>query len=225
MLGQKLWIPVTVREMLLDGYDQPIMKIAHMSSPLLGTKVVGDRMQGFLYRNTSVNSGGVYNVETGSEDMKKLGNVHSWNYVTKTDFLEGECSKITGSLGDLFPTVQSKNETIVMFFPEICKSVKLEFSEETEMGGIPAYRYEFSRSVTDNGTTDPLTHCNCAGQCLPAGVSNDSECYHGSPIFVSYPHFYTADPYYLRQLKGLKPDPNLHVSEIILEPVSVKLAV
>jgi hypothetical protein len=85
--------------------------------------------------------------------------------------------------------VKSKEESVAFFVWDICRSVKLEFSEETKVRGIPAYRHLVSKSVVDIGTTDPVTKCHCAGQCLPTGVVKVSKYLNGIPAFISYPHF------------------------------------
>jgi hypothetical protein len=96
----------------------------------------------------------------------------------------------------------------------------LEYSEDVTVYGINAYRYVISESLMDNGTTDPSTQCNCGGECLPQGVINTTECMLSSPSYVSYPHFLDADPFYRDQVKGMKPDPDIHSCYITVEPVS-----
>jgi hypothetical protein len=51
---------------------------------------------------------------------------------------------------------------------------------------------------------------------------NVSSCKFNAPIFVSYPHFYQADPFYANQFESgmFNPDPALHKSQLSLEPVS-----
>jgi hypothetical protein len=161
------------------------------------------------------------NAETAAEDMKNLGIVRNWNYKNKSDFFEGECSKVAGSVGDIFPPVQAKEDKLEMFVPDFCRSLKLEYSEEVKVRGLHAYRYEASETLIDNGTVDSANNCNCGGECLPFGVFNISACRNGIPVFMSYPHFHKADTYYLRQLKGLEPVPKRHRFDITLEPVSV----
>lgn len=53
---------------------------------------------------------------------------------------------------------------------------------------------------------------------MPSGVFDLSPCHNGVPIFISYPHFYTADSYYLRHVKGLHPNESIHKSYIDVEP-------
>jgi hypothetical protein len=221
MLGESIWVRKTVREVLFDGYDDPLLKIVHTAPSLFRTEVQGDKVAWFFNRNGSTHFDGVLNAETASEDMKNLGIIRNWNYKNKSDFFEGKCSKISGSVGDIFPPVQGKEDQLEMFVPDFCRSLKLEYSEDTEVRGIFAYRYEASGNLIDNGTVDPANRCNCGGECLPLGVFNISACRYGIPAFISYPHFYKADPYYSRHLKGLEPASNRHRFDVTLEPVSV----
>ena len=51
---------------------------------------------------------------------------------------------------------------------------------------------------------------------------NVSSCKFNAPAFISYPHFYKADPYYLNQFEEgmFQPDKSKHESHVTLEPVS-----
>jgi hypothetical protein len=88
------------------------------------------------------------------------------------------------------------------------------------VNGVSGYRYGIRNSVLDNGTTDPNTWCNCAGDCLPQGIINTTTCLMSGPVYMSYPHFHDADPYYRRQVNGMNPDPSTRDVELIVEPVS-----
>lgn len=72
----------------------------------------------------------------------------------------------------------------------------------------------------DNGTLDERNKCFCVGECIPRGVLDVSACRLGAPVYVSYPHFHHADPYYVNGVVGMKPDPENHHVCITLEPVS-----
>jgi hypothetical protein len=99
----------------------------------------------------------------------------------------------------------------------------MEYSEDVTVHGITGYRYVMSDSLKDNGTTDSSTQCNCGGECLPQGVINVTECMFSSPSYISNPHFLGADPFYIHQVKGMKPDPHIHSFYITVEPVSSPL--
>lgn len=72
------------------------------------------------------------------------------------------------------------------------------------------------------GTNIPENKCYCGGECVPSGVLNVTTCRMDSPIFLSLPHFYGADPYYINLVDGLKPEKEKHEFYITLEPVSSK---
>jgi hypothetical protein len=97
--------------------------------------------------------------------------------------------------------------------------VQLEFLDEVTVSGITGYRYVMSKYF-DNGTSDPGTVCKFQEDCLPYGVFNLTSCRRGAPTFISNPHFFNADPYYISQISGLQPEAEKHQFSVTLEPVS-----
>lgn len=47
---------------------------------------------------------------------------------------------------------------------------------------------------------------------------NVSACRFGTPVFMSFPHFYKADPYYLNQVEGMHPVKEKHQFFMAFEP-------
>lgn len=47
---------------------------------------------------------------------------------------------------------------------------------------------------------------------------NISSCRFGSPVFMSYPHFFNADPYYPDQVEGLSPNQKDHEFYMVVQP-------
>lgn len=72
------------------------------------------------------------------------------------------------------------------------------------------------------GTLNRENECFCNGHCVPSGVLNVSTCRQNSPTFLSLPHFYDADPYFVNAVEGLKPEKEKHEFYITLEPVSYR---
>lgn len=72
------------------------------------------------------------------------------------------------------------------------------------------------------GTANPENSCFCNGECIPTGVLNVSSCTMDSPTFLSLPHFYNADPYYVNAVEGLQPDEEKHEFFFTLEPVGTE---
>ena len=101
------------------------------------------------------------------------------------------------------------------------------------------YRFYGDDSVFDNGTKYPEKRCFCSKsqligttdistsveECAPSGVRSISKCRFGAPAFVSFPHFYKADPSYLLNISGLDPRQDLHEFYIAVEPVSFIISV
>lgn len=61
----------------------------------------------------------------------------------------------------------------------------------------------------------------CSGDCVPSGLFNVSSCRFGAPVFMSFPHFYSADPFYREQVGGMNPDKDKHEFFVALEPVNI----
>lgn len=44
------------------------------------------------------------------------------------------------------------------------------------------------------------------------------KCRFGAPAFISFPHYYLADPSYTEMIEGMNPNPHDHTFDISLEP-------
>ena len=67
---------------------------------------------------------------------------------------------------------------------------------------------------------NPYNSCFCSeGNCAPSGLFNISSCQFGSPLMMSWPHFYQADPALLEQVVGLNPDRTKHQFQLDILPV------
>lgn len=165
---------------------------------------------------------GDFNANTGVDDIKTIGNIRRWNHVSETSFFEGECKKLSGSSGDFFPPFIVKNQTMELFSPEMCRSVVMDFEEEKVIKGVKTFKFSGGDRTVDNGTLYPENECYCGGECVPSGTFNVSSCRYGTPVFMSFPHFYNADPFYLDQVEGMKPDKEKHQFFMSFEPVSFK---
>lgn len=54
-------------------------------------------------------------------------------------------------------------------------------------------------------------------------MMNISSCRYGSPVFMSFPHYYAGEEFYLNEVEGLAPNKEKHESYFTLEPVRLKL--
>ncbi|KAF5278410.1 hypothetical protein FQA39_LY05899 [Lamprigera yunnana] len=204
----------TANQLLLDGYEDLIVNIANYL-PFLASEIPRFDKFGWLFIiNGRTDFEGSMNMETGRNGTF---NVRQWNYNSSIPQFEGSCSNLHGSSGELYPHKISK-DYISVFIPQICRIIKFEYAENVLIDGILGYKYVIGEETLDNGTKIPENECYCAGQCIPSGVFNISSCKYGLPAYGSLPHFYTADPFYLDGIDGLKPNKSKHESFIVLEP-------
>jgi hypothetical protein len=121
MTRRKVWTTKTAGELLFDGYSDPLLTAAALAPSLTQAKFTGRKFAWFYMRNDSFDADGVYNMETGEEDVSKLGMVRSWNYKNHSDFFEADCGQIKGTDIDLFPPGLKKSTPLQMFVADICR--------------------------------------------------------------------------------------------------------
>lgn len=170
-------------------------------------------------RNDSSLLTGDFNADTGIDDITKVDKLRKWNYKSNTSYFEGKCSNLQGSAGEFFPPNMTKNQTVSVFSSEMCRSVLMDFEQEQDIHGVKTFKYSGGDRTVDNGTLYPENECYCSGDCVPSGLFNVSSCRFGTPVFMSFPHFYKADPYYHEQVEGMRPDKDKHQFFMSFEPV------
>uniref|UniRef100_A0A6M2DE38 Putative plasma membrane glycoprotein cd36 n=1 Tax=Xenopsylla cheopis TaxID=163159 RepID=A0A6M2DE38_XENCH len=220
---EKLVITKSVRELLFDGYKDPLIDLIRKMNNT-GFQIPFDKFGWFYARNNSKTYDGEFNMFTGEDSMSKLGVLDRWNGVTETKFYQdkSQCSKVVGTTGELWPPIEG-NGKITVFATDICRGVSLTYSKAHSEHGVEGKLYIGDKSVFDNGVSYPENRCYCMSDqahCpdLEPGMLNVSSCRYGAPAFVSYPHFYLSDQSYLEAVDGLKPDKTLHEFRVALEP-------
>lgn len=220
---QEISVTKLAREFLFEGYEDDLVNAAK-ELPFLteGQAVPFDRVGWFYMRNDTANLTGVFNMHTGEGDLMKLGKLMNWNYNSRTDYFADTCGMINGSAGELYPQKLTKEEPISLFTPDLCRSLPLYYEMEAKVHGLNGFMYSGGERTVDNGTKYPDNWCFCGGECVPSGVLNISACRYGTPVFMSFPHFYGADPFYLNQVEGMKPSEEKHKFFMTMEPVRIK---
>lgn len=217
ILGSKMFVTKTAGELLFDGYEDPLLDLAGQLPA--GILPPFDKFAWFYQRNNSDFYDGVFNVFTGADDISKVGTMDMWNSTKHSGYYESHCGMINGTFGEAFAPNKNRS-SVTMYLTDLCRSMTLDYEKDIENMGLLSYRYVASERVFANATDNADNWCFCSGGvCNPSGVSNSSTCRYGAPAFVSFPHFYLADPYYADQVEGLNPDKDLHQFHIDLEPI------
>nr|CAD7571878.1 unnamed protein product [Timema californicum] len=82
------------------------------------------------------------------------------------------------------------------------------FEKEVDTaGGVKGYRFSPPTNVFGEVSKNPENDCFCpAGPpCAPNGLFNVSLCQYDSPVLISFPHFYLADPKLRDAVEGISP--------------------
>ncbi|XP_034101504.2 LOW QUALITY PROTEIN: protein peste [Drosophila albomicans] len=206
----------TAEEWLFKGFIHPLVSLGKFIRP---EDVPYDRV-GYQYdRNGTTSFDGDINMFTGADDISKMGQIYTWNNLTHTGAFEGTCGEVHGSMGEFFPPNLSTNGSVYLYMPKMCRAVPLDYTETVTVHGVTAYKFSGTRHAVDNGTMYPDASCYCVkGKCNPAGVINIAPCSYNASIYMSYPHFYMADPSYLEAVDGLQPEKEKHEFYMALEP-------
>jgi len=222
---EHLFVTKSVREILFDGYHDPIFdsleKLIH-TLPFIKKYIpegsLMDKFAFFYGRNGTDYVDGVFNMFTGTTNTSLMGEVHSWNYSTRGYFPD-QCGQIRGGAGEFYPPGLKKTY-IEMFSNDLGRTLRFPFNKEVYVKGINSYEFIADRGLFANGTENPMNACYEPPLAyLPSGTYNCSLARFNAPVFVSQPHFYQADPYYLSMIaKGLYPNSSLHSTYLRVEP-------
>ncbi|CAL1267903.1 unnamed protein product [Larinioides sclopetarius] len=198
------FVQKTVRELLFEGYEDKLMKIAKTFMNLPYDKF------GWFYKRNDTDDGEITSF-TGATDIQEVDEIDTWNGVQSVTAFEPPCNMINGSAGDMWPPTKSHRDYVTLFVTDICRSLSFSYLATTDVKGIRAYRYWADDKQLDNGKYNPENKCFCPeGICLPAGGLNVSSCKFDAPAVVSYPHFLFADSIYSQGVIGMKPNPQEH---------------
>ncbi|KAK9508131.1 hypothetical protein O3M35_007861 [Rhynocoris fuscipes] len=216
-LNLDLEVVKTVEELLFDGYHDKLLNILRFIPGLTKMKIT-DRFGWFYKRNGSAAVDGVFNMDTGANDLSQVGKIRSWNYQNKTGYFRDQCGDVAGSSGEVFPPWLTKNDRIGLFSGDLCRTINLDYSEDATVHGIRGLKFSGGTNLVDSGIVDEETTCFRNGEQTPLGLSNLTECRYGAPIFLSYPHFYLADSSIQNHVGGMNPNKQQHSFDLVVEP-------
>ncbi|XP_076379341.1 scavenger receptor class B member debris buster isoform X2 [Megalopta genalis] len=205
------FVPVTAQQ-LVFGYDDPLVSIAHKFFPK--TRRPMSQMGLLLGRNGTINE--VSTIYTGHTDMKEFGLINRLNGLDHLPYWpNAPCNSIRASEGSFFPPREQTGADIVhLWDKDICRTLPLKYRGPTEKSGIKADYYTPPEIVFGRpNETSPENECFCSNDmstCPSDGLQNISPCQYTAPVYLSFPHFYKADPKLLDAVEGLNPNQKIH---------------
>lgn len=134
----KLHITKTVGEFLFDGYEDPLLDLVlklNISKFVIPFKKFGWFVMvniGNTYfhihanhynisqRNDSITYDGIFNMNTGGDDIRKLGILRTWNYDEHIPIWRDSCADVTGTSGELWYPPQN-DASVKVFTPDLCR--------------------------------------------------------------------------------------------------------
>ncbi|KAK4317176.1 hypothetical protein Pmani_011727 [Petrolisthes manimaculis] len=224
---EQLTLTTTVGELIFEGVEDPLL--TWMANNFNNTFLPNldlppgltdyDKFGWFYKRNQSLTYDGLWNMFTGEDTLDHVGTVDLWNQRNETDYFETPCNRVNGSAGEMWPPNQQK-DAIYFYSSDLCMTMKLFYEKEIrDPNDLPGYRYQgTNHSFSYDGVLDG-DECYCVDEtCAPVGTLNAESCRMGAPAFISFPHFYDADPELLANVTGMAPDEEKHAFYIDLLP-------
>lgn len=104
-----------------------------------------------MQRNDSSKYDGHFNIHTGADDLRKIGQIYEWNHKTHTGIYEGECGRVRGSMGEFFPPNLIPTDSVEIFLQNLCRAMPLDYIETVKIHGVTAFKYAATERALDNG--------------------------------------------------------------------------
>ena len=163
---------------------------------------------------------------TGKQNVQDAQKIVKWKGEdTSPYWLTKYGNMINGTDGSRAPPSLSSSGKLYMFVPQLCRSLYLQYSHDTEIEGIKAYAFSTTKDVFANATANPDNAAFCSGtrqkpECWDTGLLPMSTCRDGAPIFMSAPHFWEAVPDLVDSIEGMHPNETLHRTFMNIEPMT-----
>ncbi|CAG9794598.1 unnamed protein product [Diatraea saccharalis] len=212
----KPFVHVTAEE-LVFGYDDPLVTLAHYFYPK--GKRPNSQMGLLLARNGTLEE--VSTIYTGQESLDRFGYIDKINGLDHLPhWRDRPCNDIRASEGSFFPPrAVTKSDLVYVYDKDLCRILPLQYRKDIYKDGIQTGLYTPPSSTLENADLNPDNKCYCDGEkCPPRGLQNISPCQYNAPVYLSYPHFFDAEPTLLDSFEGLKPDKKKHESYFMIQP-------
>jgi len=188
-----------------------------------------------LFRDRNVTLREPVTIYHGMSDLSKKGWVKEYDSSPVMNWWEpgSKCDELGGFDGGTLPPGIQKQDSLDIFIDLMCRRLELVYEQEEQYQNnlvanryIPPLNAMGSYFDEDPKMRNPANKCYCVDKfaCFKSGVLNMAPCKRtvdrpdGSPLALSYPHFYQADPSFLEAVEGLNPQKEIHQFYVDLLP-------
>ena len=215
----------TIRDLLFGHHDELLKE----ASEKVGVKLPHSNFGLFIVRTSGKSRNGSVNenfvLDTDQEHSDNYQNVLQYNGLDNFNQVWPNVSQqLRGRLGYNFASKITTESKLELFSGETCSYQTFQYSDQFVQDGMLKFRFEMDlddwRDSTGNLNKAMCDNKNSADdpiKCGQKGVLNVKTCKKNS-WFMSLPHFYSADPYYLNLVEGLQPNEEKHQSIIEIYP-------
>ncbi|KAG9509821.1 Scavenger receptor class B member 1, partial [Fragariocoptes setiger] len=232
-LSEGFFVKRSAKQLLFDGYPDLLTTFG----PLLNVDMLTQGGK-FGYMNARNNSeDGSYEINTGQDDISKLGLIHRFNGRTELPYWNSkECNSFDGATnGEVFPPIEDNQDSIRLFQPDFCRVWRLDYNQtHKHPSGLVVKRFLANSEILRNSSDFAPNICYYSKKSTdppparpvnirhewPSGVFTLAPCRFNAPVFMSMPHFLDADPYYLKTVDGLSPSRSKHEFYMDVEPTT-----
>ncbi|XP_025830751.1 scavenger receptor class B member 1 isoform X2 [Agrilus planipennis] len=211
------FVNVTAEE-LVFGYEDSLVALAHRL--YRKNKRPSSKMGLLIARNGTLSER--HTIHTGVNGMEKFGLLDKLNGLDHLPYWpNAPCSSIKASEGSFFPPRDvTKSDIVHIYDKDLCRIIPLQYRGPIEKQGITADLYTPPDNIFETGTKEPNNKCYCLDDfpCAPKGLQNISPCQYDAPVYLSFPHFYKADPALRQSFEGLYPDKEKHETYFKIQP-------
>lgn len=177
VVNESLFMKATVGNLTFGGLDSPLLHLGDFAGPELEEAISNnfpfERFGWFYARNGSETYDGLFEVFTGEDDLSKSGQISRWNGdPSLANFSPQPCDRLEGSVGDVFPPNQDVTP-VSLFTPDLCRPIQFNFKQETQVNGVPGFKYQLNEEVMANGTFNENNICFNPNPDLTVDLPND----------------------------------------------------
>lgn len=105
-------------------------------------------------------------------------------------FDDEKCDAVEGYDGSMMAPFLTRDKEFYFFIPNLCRKMQFKFDGDTEMGGIPAYKFTVPPFYLADVKTNPDNMCYCSNpgddgeKCFKSGVWELSKCRQGTFLLI-----------------------------------------